>query len=203
MDIKDIASRYAGARLNDRSVNQLLGLAQGIIADGKVDQSEAEFLYKWMISERTAVNNPLIAPLFVRIHEMLSDDVLDADESQELLQTLQALTGSDYEVGEAAKATTLPLCEPAPEISFDGSRFCFTGTFAFGSKRECENKVKEFGATAGGIAKSTDFLVIGIYATDSWIQSSFGRKIEKAVMFRSSGVPISIISEEHWLSYID
>lgn len=203
MDIKDIATKYAGARLNDRKINELLGLAQGIIADGKVDQTEAEFLYKWMVSERTAINNPLISPLFARIQEMLSDDVLDSDESQELLETLQALTGGNYEIGEVAKSSSLPLCSPAPGLLFEGNRFCFTGTFAYGSRRECENKVKELGATAGGLINGTNYLVIGIYVTDAWIHKSYGRKIERAVENRSNGLPISIISEEHWLNHFD
>ncbi|MCP4237037.1 MAG: hypothetical protein GY770_26220, partial [Aestuariibacter sp.] len=121
-DIKDVATRYGGARLNDRAINELLGIAQGIIADGKVDQAEAEFLYKWMIAERSAIGNPFILPLFARVQEMLSDGILDDDESRELLETLQALTGSEYETGEAAKATTLPLSDPAPDIEFDGKR---------------------------------------------------------------------------------
>jgi hypothetical protein len=37
---------YGKARLNDRQINELLGLAHGLIADCKVDQSEAEYLQK-------------------------------------------------------------------------------------------------------------------------------------------------------------
>jgi hypothetical protein len=40
--------------------------------------------------------------------------------------------------------------------------------------------------------------VIGEYATDAWQNSSFGRKIEKAVAMREAGSPISIVSEAHW-----
>jgi len=40
--------------------------------------------------------------------------------------------------------------------------------------------------------------VLGAYATESWAHSSFGRKIEKAVDMRFSGVPIPIVGENHW-----
>lgn len=36
------------ARLDDRQVNELLGLSHGIIADGKVSMEEAQYLQKWL-----------------------------------------------------------------------------------------------------------------------------------------------------------
>jgi len=39
--------------------------------------------------------------------------------------------------------------------------------------------------------------------TDSWLHSSFGNKIVKAVAMRDEkSVPISIVSEQHWASYL-
>ena len=55
------------------------------------------------------------------------------------------------------------------------------------------------GLNVSGVSKSLDYLVLGTYVTDSWIHESFGRKIEKAVGYRESGVPIVIMSEERWL----
>lgn len=52
------------------------------------------------------------------------------------------------------------------------------------------------------MTQKTDVLVIGMYATESWKHSAFGTKIIKAVDMRESGVPISIVSEEHWMKYL-
>jgi len=193
---------YSRARLDDRQVTEMIGLSRGLLADGQLNDSEIDYLYKWLAASKGATSNPLIGKIFDRMTEMLSDNVIDDDERAEMISTLNELCGNDFEIGETLKSTTLPLCNPAPEVNFLGMRFSFTGTFVFGSRRECENAVKELGATTGTIAKSTDFLVIGEYATDSWQQSSFGRKIEKAVEFRTAGVPISIISEQHWKRYL-
>ncbi len=193
---------FSRARLDDRQVNELLGLAHGIIADGVVTQQEAEYLQKWLVANAGVSNNPVVANLLQRVNQMLSDRILDAEESRELLETLTKFSGGDFELGEVLKSSSLPLDEPPPEILFDQTRFCFTGTFAFGSRRECEDAVEKRGASAGSLTLKTDYLVIGTYATESWIHSSYGRKIERAAEMKEEGVPISIIGEAHWVEHL-
>jgi len=48
------------------------------------------------------------------------------------------------------------------------------------------------------VTKKLNYLVLGSYVTDSWAHETFGRKIEKAMDYRDSGVPLAIITEEHW-----
>jgi len=199
MDIHRIFNR---ARIDDRLANELIGLSRGIIADGAVSQQEAEFLQKWLTANATVTNNPVIQNLLQRIGAMLSDGVLDADESAELLDTLSRFTGGHFELGEITKSNTLPLDHPAPNIEFVNRSFCFTGTFAFGTRADCIAAIEGLGATTNNLTKKTDYLVIGVYATDSWAHSSYGRKIEKAVEMRQAGVPIAIVGEEHWLSQL-
>lgn len=186
------------ARIDDRQVNELLGLAHGIVADDVVTQAEAEFLQKWLAANTAVSHNPVVATLLARVSEMLRDGHLDTQESRELLETLRCFSASDFELGEVLKATRLPIDDPQPTLEFGDSHFCFTGTFAFGSRRDCEAAVAARGGRVGSLTQSTRYLVIGIYATESWAHSSFGRKIERAVAWRASGRPISIVSEEHW-----
>jgi len=194
---------YARARLDDRQVNELIGLAHGLTADGSISQTEAEHLRKWLVANVELTDNPVIAVLLKRVHDMLVDGALDAEEQRELLEVLTSFSGGDFELGELAKASTLPLDRPPPAISFDDTRFCFTGTFAYGSRRECEAAVANMGASCGPINAKTDYLVIGIYATDSWAHSSFGRKIEKALHLKRKGNAISIVGEPHWISFLN
>ena len=199
---RKILHLYSRARLDDRSINELLGLAKGIVADGMVNQKEAEFLQKWLVANVAVKDNPIIATLFKRINEMLEDNNLDDEEARELLDTLHKFSGGDFELGEMQKATRLHFDDPPPSVDFQGRRFCFTGTFAYGSRSDCRKSVENLGGTEGSLTKATDYLVIGIYATDSWAHSSFGRKIEKAVEYREKGTGIAIISEEHWRRYL-
>ncbi|WP_109317236.1 BRCT domain-containing protein [Pseudovibrio ascidiaceicola] len=187
-------------RLDDRQVTELIGISRGLLADNQLSDEEIRFLRKWLAASEGVVKNPLVANLYLRLNDVLADGVVDDDERKDLFSTLSALTANDFEEGEVLKSTTLPLCSPLPDVVFDGNRFTFTGTFACAKRKKCEEVTKSLGASVGGIAQKTRFLVIGEYATDSWIHSSFGRKIEQAVEWRDTGFPISIISEQHWIS---
>lgn len=193
---------YNRARLADRETNELLGLTHGITADGVVTQAEVEYLHKWLVAHTAAAANPVVATLLGRVDAILADGTVDPEEAAELLSVLQKFAAGDFELGETLKATTLPLDAPPPAINFPSSIFCFTGTFAFGSRRECEAAVQAKGGLHGSLNRDTCYLVIGVYATDSWAHSTFGRKIEKAVEMRQKGVPIAIIGEQHWVSQL-
>ena len=134
--------------------------------------------------------------------EVLADGRLEDDEAIDLLSTLDQLSSRDFEHGEVLKSSDLPVCDPAPDLIFEDQLYCFTGTFNFGRRAECEKAVLAKGAQPGSLTKKTDVLVIGVYATESWKHSSFGNKIIKACEMRDEGVPISIVSETHWQRYL-
>jgi NAD-dependent DNA ligase len=188
------------ARLDDRQINELVGLSRGLIADGMINQAEVEYLQKWLAANVGVTGNPMIAALFRRVNEMLVDKRIDPEESRELLETLRKISGGDIELGETLKSTTLPLDEPPPTLFFQNKGFCFTGTFAFGCRKDCETAVEQLGATVGSLTKKTHYLVIGVYATESWVHSSYGRKIEQAVKMRDEGVPICLVGEQYWVN---
>ncbi|MBR9813168.1 NAD-dependent DNA ligase [bacterium] len=192
-------TKFNRKNIDDRQIDTLIGLSKGIAADGKVGQTEAEVLLNWLAQSRQVSDNPIIVNLFQRVREMLVDEYLDPDESAELLSLLQKINGEPSELGEIAKPSTLPLCSPVPEVSFVGRSFLFTGTCAFGARNKCHAATEELGGLiAKNVTKSVNYLVLGSYVTDSWAHETFGRKIEKAMQYRSAGVPIAIINEEHW-----
>lgn len=191
------------ARIDDRQVNELLGLAKGIIADGAVNQREAEALHAWLEVSHDVRRNPIVATLLDRIREVLHDGRLADEEARDLLSTLRDFSAGDIEIGELMRATTLPFDNPAPDILVSGRRFVFTGTFAFGSRPDCEARIRDLGGIpAPRLTRDTDYLVVGIYASDAWAHSAFGRKIEQAAEWRAAGVPIAIVGEAHWRSCI-
>jgi NAD-dependent DNA ligase len=191
---------FNGARIDDRAVNELMGLAHGMIADGIINQQEAEYLQKWLAANLAVRDNPVVSILMQRVSDMLADNVLDAEEAKDLFECLTKFSGGDFELGELLKSTSLPLDDPQPQLNFDRTNFCFTGTFAYGTRKKCEEAVAALGASSGSLTRDTHYLIIGIYATDSWAHSSYGRKIEKAVSMKRDGHQIAIIGEGHWLS---
>jgi len=195
----DIFTRFNRKSIDDRQIDTLIGLSKGILADGKVDQSEAEFLQNWLVQSRQATSNPIIMNLLEKVEAMLRDGVLDEEESAELMTLLQRISGDSSELGELAKTSSLPVDEPMPKIVFPGNSFLFTGTCAFGTRKQCQAAVDSLGGlNAKGVTKSLNFLVLGTYVTDSWAHETFGRKIEKAIAYRENGVPLKIVTEEHW-----
>ncbi len=195
-------NRVNNDRLTSRQIDELIGISRGLIADGQVNEAEAAFLQKWLAANLPVSDQPIIRVLYRRVAEILADGIYDSDEKVELFDTLERFTTGDFELGEVLKPASLPLCKPPPTLTFHGKRYCFTGTFTFGQRKDCEAAVVTRGADVGGIRKTTDVLVIGAYATDSWKHSSFGNKIMQAVEWRESGVPISIVAEEHWRRYL-
>lgn len=192
----------AGDRIVHRQIDELVGLARGVAADGAINQAEVEFLQKWLAANLGISDQPVIVRLYDRINAILADGVADAEECHDLLDTLNRFASRDFELGEVMKATTLPLCDPAPTLRFDGHRYCFTGTFNRGQRKDCEGEVVVRGGSCGSLTKATNVLVIGMYATESWKHSSFGNKIAKAVDMREAGVPICIVGEEHWTRHL-
>lgn len=189
-------------RITSRQIDELVGLARGLIADGAINQAEVEFLQKWLAANMGISDQPLMRKLYARVNSIMLDGIADADECRDLLETLASVSGRDFELGEVLKSSTLPLCDPAPMLLFGGQRYCFTGTFSFGGRRECETAVEQRGGECGSLTKRTNVLVVGMYATESWKHSSFGTKIIKAVDMREDGVPIAIVSEEHWSGHL-
>lgn len=202
MGDEQFCNRVGSDRITSRQIDELVGLARGIAADGVINQSEVEFLQKWLAANMGISDQPMIRRLYDRVDAIMADGIADADECRELLATLNSFSSRDFELGEVLKATTLPLCDPAPVLTFDRRRYAFTGTFSYGDRRACEAAVTERGGRAGTLTQKTEVLVIGIYATESWKHSSFGTKIVKAVDWRQSGVPIAIVSEAHWARHL-
>jgi hypothetical protein len=173
----DFYNRVNAVRIESRQIDELIGVARGLLADRKIDQSEIEFLQKWLTANIDISTQPLIRTLYQRIGETLRDGIVDANESSDLFDTLNHFVHDDFELGESLKATSLPLNDPEPDLDFLGYRYCFTGTFTFGKRKQCEEAIIDRGGTAGSLTQKTNFLVVGTYATDSWKHSSFGTKI--------------------------
>ena len=189
------------SRIQDRLIDELIGVCRGVIADGVVDEREAIFLGQWIENHREVKDRWPVNILYSRVTEMLKDGVLSQPEQMEFLGTLRDITGETSLFSEPNRSTTLPLDKPQPEIQFKEKKFCLTGRFVFGSTIDCEEVVAELGGMLGDSpTRTTDYLVIGEMCSPDWVHTTFGRSIEHAVELREQGIPISIISEEHWVN---
>lgn len=208
-----VSARLRAAAVQTRNINELLGICRGITFDNRVNQAELESLFAWLHSQPELVKVWPANVLYQRLVEVFEDGVVDPEEAADVLAMLKQVVGGapqiqqnvDIDTGELVAevgSTALPVTEPEI-ILFEERNFVLTGKFAAGSRRECQAEINQ----RGGICQSsptrvTNYVVVGSIGSRDWIQSSWGRKIEKAVELRESGQPIEIIAEEHWVRWL-
>lgn len=175
----------------DRQIDQLIGLAGGIVADGIVNQAEAEMLMDWLRANQMTENLHLCR--------------LDEDEARALHDALIEWTGNSRTAGEELTTASLPL-DPEPRaVQIAGQTFVFTGTGVFGTRKAMRDvTIRAGGAVKNAVTRRTQFLVLGTYVTSSWAHESFGRKIEKAMDYRDRALTgLRIVHEQDWMVALD
>lgn len=193
--------RQAAAFDNElrRSSAALIGIIQGVLSDGNLNDDEIVFLGRWLIQNEAAAvafpGNVLLA----QIREVVADGVVTDDERMHLAEVLRKIVGGTLE--DLAKSTH--VCELALDdidaVTFEGRSFCLTGDFFFGPRKACaEATERRGGEVIGGITKKLNYLVVGGLGSPEWKHGSFGTKIEKALAYRNDGVPLLVVHEDAW-----
>jgi NAD-dependent DNA ligase len=189
-----------------KAIDQLSGICSGILADGVVTEAEARFFAEWV--RKFAPFEPVwpFTDILARVERIFADGRCDDEERAELQSVMEALCGHTQEAQpDETRSTSLPLDTPLPSsLVFPEQQFIVTGRFAYGTRRKVFEAIQARGGICGDSAptRSTRYLVIGVFASRDWYNTNYGRKIERAVELRDSGTGISIISEEHWKSFL-
>lgn len=186
-----------------KSVESLIGICRGLLADGQLVEQEIIFLDTWLKENEQLIKDWPADEIARRLKAILADGVITHDEAEDLKKTLDSIVGGGLEHGTVdGMATRLPV-ENVETIGFDGKLFCFTGKFVYGSRRKCEQAVIDRGALAHPtVVKDLDYLVIGTLASRDWINTSHGRKIEAAVANKAQGTPVVILAEDVWVKHL-
>lgn len=186
-----------------KSVESLIGICRGLLADGQLVEQEIIFLDTWLKDNEQIINDWPADVIARRLRAILADGVITHDEAEDLRKTLEGIVGGGLEHGAVdGMATRLPV-EEVETIEFDGKLFCFTGKFVYGSRKKCEQAIIDRGALAHpSVINGLDYLVIGTLASRDWINTSHGRKIESAVANKGKGKPVVILAEEVWVKHL-
>jgi NAD-dependent DNA ligase len=190
---------FRAAAVTDRTIDELIGLCRGILADGDVSQGEAAYLLAWLDHNRQIAQDWPARPLYDRIASALADGHMDADEERDIVSILLEITGNDAATGIGDGSMGLAITEPEPTVVFPGRTFCLTGRFLTGPRAHIEHLCRFHGGTvAGNVTHATDYLVVGALKSRDWAHAAFGRKIERAHQLREQGASIAVISERCW-----
>ncbi len=134
------------------------------------------------------------------VHVVIPDDWLPKRATgigSEKRKALEELVGGILKDGS-------PFNDPIPNISIEGTCFCFTGHFEFGSRGECQAAVvSRGGSIADRVTSITDVLVIGSDASPAWAHGNFGNKIEAAMIKRMHQGKPAIIAEAFWKNLLE
>lgn len=190
-----------------KAIDQLVGICTGILADGEVNENEAIFFADWVRKHAPAEPVWPFTDVLQRIERIFADGVCDAEERAELQQVMEALCGFTQPSLPTADAlsTTLPLCVPQPHpLLFADQQIVVTGKFAYGARSAVFDAITALGGQPSDSSptRATNYLIIGVFASRDWVNTSHGRKIEKAVQLRQKGSGIRIVSEEHWKQFV-
>jgi NAD-dependent DNA ligase len=197
--------RQRGARegATARQINELIGLVKGVTADGSVDQSEVEFLLRWLESNKGSLDQWPAKAIYPRLKAALSDGHLDDAEEEEIHALLEATIAENPETARAAAPVEIPFTEPVPEIQFANRSFCFTGRFQSGSRSWCVSQIiARGGMSTSKIDRKLHYLIVGDIGSGDWFHGKHGRKIVRALKHIEAGAGIAILSEQHWFEQL-
>lgn len=178
----------------------LLGICAGILADGHLHDREVLFLSNWLREHEEVADVWPGSEIARRVEAILADSIITEEERKELKEALEAISGNYFsDTGYAAPEGPVLPVDDDPSIFFRDMTFCFTGKFLYGTRAACERVILGLGGVAvDNITKDLNYLVIGTLIEPTWANTTYGRKIEKAVNYRDSGCELVIVSEKQW-----
>jgi len=183
------------------AMEHLLGMVQGMLADGHLHDMEIKMLATWLAANEELVQMWPASLVAQRISNAIEDGHISEDERQHLTQTLSDLLANDFsETGSAsAEPTRLPVTDGV-DVEVCDAGFCLTGEFAYGTRNACAKLTEKAGGIpVDNVTQKARYLVIGSRVSPNWAHTSYGRKIERAVEMQTQGHHIFIISERRWL----
>ncbi len=186
-----------------RSMQTLMGIVTGIVADEQLHDLEIQMLSTWLAEHAWVSSLWPGSAVAGWVQTTLEDGIVSEEERETLLANLRTLASADFaQTGSTApEPTRLPVDDSRPLV-LSGRMVAHTGKFLFGTRAKCERLSAKLGATPiDVVTRDTEVLVIGSMVTPTWVTESFGRKILGAVKLRDKGHDIHIVSEHHWFAH--
>lgn len=180
----------------------LEGLCQGLMGDQTLSDDEIHYLNWWMKQNSMLRAHYPGKQLYQTVERILQDGVITEEEREELQQQLLLFVGNPFEQGVVTGMATKLAISDTEIDTLHGCSVCFTGMFLSGTRRQCEETALLLGATPqDAVTQKLDYLIIGELSSRDWRFSSYGRKIEKAMLLQEKGLSVRIVTEEAWLAH--
>jgi NAD-dependent DNA ligase len=203
-DIVWLCERLRSAEYFDQTtadLQRLHAILGGIVSDGQVTEDELRGLSAWLQNHehlKTCWPYDEIDSLIIGV---MKDQKIDPKEHtllkaffSEFTAVMDDRTITSPVISEGANI--VGLCAVCPEIEFSASTFCFTGASSRYTRNELATTVESLGGIfAPNVTKNVNYLIIGAEGNPCWAYACYGRKVEKAVELRKSGVRVQLVHE--------
>lgn len=203
-DIVWLCERLRSAEYFDQTtadLQRLHAILGGIVSDSQVTEDELRGLSGWLQDHehlKTCWPYDEIDSLVVGV---MKDQKIDPEEHTLLKAFFSEFTAimDDRTITSpviSEEGNILGLCAVCPEIEFSASTFCFTGASSRYTRKDLAATVERLGGTfAPNLTKSVKYLIIGADGNPCWAYACYGRKVEKAVELRKSGLRVLLVHE--------
>jgi len=179
-----------------RSIDELISLSKGLLADGRLNDEEIRYLDEWLKTNQQCLQRWPGNAIFDRVARVLEDSIIEEQERTDLFDILRQTIGlSESKVAFEA----IPWQDSKIMVEFTGRHFCFTGRFAFGARAIITSATEKAGGLCSNVLNEhIDFLVVGSLSTHEWLNSSSGAKLQRAQKLKEANCKIAIVSEYYW-----
>lgn len=200
-DILWLCERLTSGDIFAGSMQRLHTILAGIAADALISDLELAGLSKWLDEHDHLKTCWPYDEIETLVTDVLRDRKIERNEHEQLLHFF-----SEFGQGGAAKTLTqvanfgsplvTGLCAVTPDVSFEGSRFCFTGASEKFSRKEFKSiVVARGGVTTDAVGPTLDYLVVGAAGNPCWMYACYGRKVEAAMALRREGHRLVLVHE--------
>ena len=201
--IESIVSSRESANTGVSQVDELVGFLTGVASDGVLNDQEVDALSEWLDNNESVKETWPASVIVNRLNNVLEDGIITEEERQDLLQTVNQVTGNAAENDDISYESSTEVWEDEIDsLDIAGKTFCLTGEFVSGDRETVDTMLRLRGAeTSPNVNKNVDYLVIGTLASRDWLYTSHGRKIEKALLLKREGVNVTVITERTLLKF--
>jgi hypothetical protein len=182
-------------------LQRLHAIVGGIAADGEVNEDELRELSNWLQEHEHLKSCWPYDEIDTLVTSVMRDGKIDSEEHavlkayfSEFVHKRDDRTITSPPILEGQ--TVLGLCAVCPDIVFEGSTFCFTGASTRFTRNAFLAMIEQLGGRGvTSVSPKVNYLVIGAEGNPCWMYACYGRKVEKAIELRKSGVRILIVHE--------
>lgn len=185
-------------------MQRLHGILHGVLADGKLTDSEIRELGFWIDEQDHLKGCYPYDEIESLLLEVLKDGEIDDKERKMLISFFENFftyslskriqKAANLEIPKIQKLTG--ICAVCPELTFVERTFCFTGGSARAKRASIAKIIEDLGGNfSKSVTSGIHYLVIGANGNPAWAFACYGRKVEQAVDLRRRGSALILVHE--------